>query len=151
MPCAGAIVASLDTSQVVLALAVGRLRELVGAQVLHQEVLLCRPVVVHVGEHLLAQAVLNAAALHLRNLVVRVAAPDLVGPLHLLSLNHELADLHLAVFRGRERNDEVGALLAVGLELALLRVALELSGRVVSEERVEVSIVLKVIGQLEAH
>lgn len=48
MPCARAIVASLDSGQVVLALAVRGLCELVGTQVLHQEVFVLGPVVLHV-------------------------------------------------------------------------------------------------------
>lgn len=145
MPCARAIIASLDSSQVVLALAVRGLGELVGTQVLHQEVLVLRPVVLHVRQHFLGQAILDAPALHLRDLVMGMAASDLICPLHFLSLDHQLADLHLAVLSRREGHNEVRAFLAVGLELALLRVALELSGRVVREESVEVGVVLQVI------
>lgn len=74
-----------------------------------------------------------------------MAATDLIRPLHFLRLDHQLADLHLAVFRRCEGHDEVRAFLAVGLELALLRVALEFSGRVMREESMEVGVILQVI------
>lgn len=67
---------------------------------------------------LLAELVVQPAALDGRDLVLRMGSSDLVGPLHLFGLDHESTDLLLAVLCRCERDDEVCALLTVGLQLA---------------------------------
>lgn len=92
---------------------------------LHEVLLLSMP---ELHGLLLAQPVLQAAPLARWNLVLRVRPADLIGPLHLLSLNHQPTNLLLAILGRCERDDEVGALLAIGLKLAVLGVYSELGG-----------------------
>ena len=99
---------------------------------------------------LLGQLVVESpAALDGWDLVLRVRASDLIRPLHLFGLDHESAYLLLTVLSRSERDDEVGAFLAVGLQLALLGVHSELLSRVSSEMRRELSILLHVVGEAE--
>lgn len=94
------MVCSLDTCEVISAAFGGALSKLVGFQVLHQEVLLLGVRSLDLVYDLFGQAVLNPATLYLRNLVVRVGAFDLICPLHLFSLNHQLSSLSLSILSG---------------------------------------------------
>ena len=60
--------------------------------------------------HLFGKLVLDPACADFRDLVMRVRAPDLVGPLHLLRLDDQPPDLGLAVLGRCERHNEVGPL-----------------------------------------
>lgn len=53
---------------------------------------------------------------------------DLVRPLHLVRLDHECADLGLAVDGGSERDNEVSSIFTVWLEETVLWLDGELSG-----------------------
>jgi len=123
---------------------------LVSLEILNQEILLLRMLAVDFADHVFRETVLNAAALDFRDLVVRMRALNLVVPLHFFGLDDQSARLGLPIFSGRERNNEVGAFLSIGLKLATLRVASELCSRVWSEESNEVGTGLQVVRKSEA-
>ena len=123
---------------------------MVSLEILNQEILLLRMLAVDFADHVFGETVLNAAALDFRDLVVRMGALNLVVPLHFLGLDDQSARLGLPVFSGRERDNEVGAFLSIGLKLAALRVASELCSGVWSEESNEVGTGLQVVRESEA-
>jgi len=120
-----------------------------GPQVLFQEVLLRVLLGFHRANDIGREAVLDPAAAYLGNPVLRVRTTDLVGPLHLLGLDDHSANLGLAVLGGREGDDEVCTLFAVGLKKAALRVNNELRSRVSREEGSELSVALQMVVQFE--
>jgi hypothetical protein len=97
----------------------------------------------------LAQLVVQPAALHRRDLVLRVGASDLVSPLHLFGLDDKLANLLLSVLGRCEGHNEIGAIFAIWLELALSGVDKELLGGVGGEVGCELSKLLHMVGQAE--
>lgn len=82
---------------------------------------------VHLTDHVLGEAVLNATSLHFRDLVVGMRTLDFVSPLHFLSLDDQTACLGFSVFSRGEGDNKISSLFTVGLELAALRVASKLS------------------------
>ena len=78
-------------------------------------------------------------------------ASNLIRPLHFFRLDHESANLLLAILGGCKRNDEVCAIFTVWLELASLGVHGKLLGRVLSEMGVELCILLHMVGKTERH
>ena len=57
--------------------------------------------------HLLGKLVLDSASPYLRDLVLGVGAPDLIGPLHLFGLNDQFAYFGFAIFGWGETYNEV--------------------------------------------
>ena len=92
------VVRSLDATKVVSAAFGWGSGELISTHILCKEILLVVVLRLHLTDHVLGELVLNAASLNLGNLVVRVGTLDLIGPLHLFSLNDETACLSLTVF-----------------------------------------------------
>ena len=89
--------------------------------------------------------VVQAASFNTRNLVLGMRTSDLISPLHFLSLDHETTNLLLSVLSGCERDNEVCALLAIWLKLAILGVNGELLGRICGEVSLELRVLLHVI------
>ena len=110
---------------------------------------------------LLGELVLDSATTHLGDLVVRVRATDLIGPLHLLCLNNQATHFSLTVLSRRERHDKVGPLprgtkiinirylLSIGLQKPILGVHDKLCSGVGSEIGIELSESFQVIRELE--
>jgi hypothetical protein len=85
------VVCSFDARDVVGASPDWRLGELVGTQVLDQEILLLRVRLTNFVLNILRQLVLDSSPLDFGDLVMRVGAFDLVGPLHLICRDHQTA------------------------------------------------------------
>ena len=99
----------------------------------------------------LGELIVETATLDLWNLVLWVGASDLIGPLHLLSLNHQSANLLLAILSWRERNNEISTVFAVGFKDTLFGVDVEFGGRVKGEVGLELGWLFHVVRQSERH
>lgn len=97
------------------------------------------------------QLVVQATALCLRDLVVRVGTTDLVSPLHLIRLDNECANLRLAVDGRSERDNKVSSIFTIRLQKTILWLAGELSCGAFSEEGGELALLLDVVGESERH